>query len=255
MQRHTERRISRANRAARVCTLIGALCAALCTPSCAPGARAIGPTVEAQRQAIDAIALAYSDDMAMSEAMLRALLDIQRTLLEGRLHRELIIRGYLDHDLQPDHDALARDLERSKPVSTLAQEVILAEMTARQAHDWLDRYADAPTAEARRELLETLSITRNRVRAESAILTANRSRNASITRLFDDAHAASNALGRLSGPPNPPDRPETRARAREIFDRVIAEHIDDPEKRAAARELLEAIFDISEGTSQQNGGA
>ncbi|TVQ83523.1 MAG: hypothetical protein EA380_00055 [Phycisphaeraceae bacterium] len=228
---------------------IAALVLALCIPACAPPPQSIGPTVQAQQQAIEAIAHAYADDLALSEALLRALLDIRRTILLGRLHRELIIRDYLTPAGEPDHAALEADLNTPDPPTALSREVVEGRMSLEEAHDWLAAYARTNDATARRELLGQLEPARNGARAEQAIFAAKWSRNASILMLFDSAQTASQALAHYAGASGPPTQPPTRDTVRRAFEAVIADHIDDPDRRAAAWELIEAILDLANTSS------
>lgn len=221
-----------------------ALALAMCIPACAPPPQTIGPTVQAQQQAIEAIAHAYADDLVLSDAMLRALLDIQRTVLLGRLHRELIIHDYITTADEPNHEALEADLHRADPPTALAREVTTGRMSPEEAHAWLDAYARTNDATARRELLARLEPTRNRVRAEQAIFAAKSARNASMLAIFDSAQNASQALARYAGTSGPTPQPPTRDTVRRAFEVIISDHIDDPDKRAAAWELIEAILDL-----------
>ena len=229
-------------------TLI-ALAGALSIPACAPPPQSIGPTVQAQQQAIEAIAHAYADDLVMSEAMLRALLDIQRTILLGRLHRELIIHDYLTANNEPNHAALIEDINSDDPPTALSREVDDGRMSPEEAHAWLDAYARTNDATTRRELLERLEPTRNSARAEQAIFAAKWSRNASILMLFDSAQNASQALAHYAGTSGTPTRSPTRDTVRRAFEVIISDHIDDPDRRAAAWELIEAILDLANTSS------
>lgn len=221
-----------------------ALALALCIPACAPPPQSIGPTVQAQQEAINALAHAYADDIVLSDAMLRALLEIQRTTLLGRLHRELITNDYLTVNNEPNHDALTEHIDRADPPTALAREVAIGEMSQEEAHAWLDAYARTNDATARRGLLERLEPTRNRVRAEQAIFAAKSARNASMLAIFDSAQNASQALARYAGTSGPTPQPPTRDTVRRAFEVIISDHIDAPDKRAAAWELIEAILDL-----------
>lgn len=209
-------------------------------PACTPPA-AIGPVVQANHEATEALSRSVATDQALLRQSLAALLEIRRTTIAGRVHRGFIEAGLLTPALEPDHTALDASLaHQGPPSSALVAEVRFGRLTPDQAHAFLDDYAIAlrlsdphpvtgpmlarfaPLAEhdrAARAMLEALDA---HAREKAALLEELDANTAALL-----AYAEQDAMDPLG--------------SRALWQRITRE-IDDPALRDAAEHLLDIVL-------------
>jgi len=228
-------------------TLVASLAFGASVAGCAaPGSvRALSA---AQHSAIEELALAWSADHALARAELGVLIDIHRTTLRGRIHRELIATGCLTPEGDADSAALASAIADPTGDIALIREVRLGRMTEPQADAWLADFATslrlgaAGDGEAVRfALLARLADLESLERAWAELQSSLDDRAERITALAAEAAGASGAMANAFEA-----RLAWRTIAEDSAPPALGGAIDalftDPRRRAAARELVARLL-------------
>ncbi len=221
------------------------LVAGACAP---PGA--IGPTVGFERQAARLLAEANAQDQDLIHRLLLAQLHSARTLLLGRIHREIISHGYINADGAAASHVLEGDLALQAPPSALAAEVRAGHMTLGEARLFLEDYALASRmsdrGETSRAMLARLGPVRRHDEMAAALERALAERADAIRRLFAELESAGTALDRYATP-SPAPGSAARAAGASIAPLLIAAHVRDPQRRIeighALNELMESVLE------------
>ncbi|MBL0927984.1 MAG: hypothetical protein IBJ11_10095 [Phycisphaerales bacterium] len=211
---------------------------------CAPPPAAIAPVVASQKQAVAVLAESAALDHALLRTQAEHALGVQRTILAGRVHRDLLARGLLTPDGRPDADALERDLADPAQAGALPREIREGRMTREQARAWLADYAlalrMADPAETRARLLGRLADVQRFDASARSLLAAFDRRAEETRRLFAELDNSGRALADFAA--FRPDGPATARRAASLLAAELAARIDDPSRRAAAEELIRLIL-------------
>lgn len=220
------------------------------TGGCVPP-RSLSPTIEAHDSAITAIRASYERDLALLAAQLDSAIDTRRTLLLGKLDRELVERGYLD-DGAPDR--LRADLSDASITNPVLDDIRTGRMQLEAAEQLLADYAaaeslsDGVSRGVRDQLLEKLGAVREFDAAASILRSAMTDHAADVAWLFDESSRSADALRAYAA--QSPELPAAiNANAPELWSRFVLTRISDPAKRAAAESLLAQLLSFTTPTA------
>lgn len=217
--------------------------------------RSLSPTIDAQRSAISAIRVSYDADLALLAAQLDAALAMRRTLLLGRIDRELVELGYLDADTGPQR--LRDDLANASASNSVVDDLRAGRLTLHDADRLLADYraaealTDPLATSIRTQLLERLHAVRAFDQTATALRVAMTDHAADIAWLFDESERSSEALHTYAQ--QQPRLPQAiTANAPELWSRLVLTRIADPAKRAAAEQLLADLLSLATAATPQD---
>lgn len=202
---------------------------------CVPAGE-IGPVLGVQREAIARIRRAYEQDLSLLADQAVTLSQARRTLVMGRVHRELIARGYITPELTPDPGAFERDLGDASIEGVLVREVRDGRLSRRDAEDFIHDFALAlrmtrEGGRVRGEMLSRLSPIQSLDRDRAAADRALDERRRSVMLLLDEAAGVNASLDEYSrrADPTVSDRSAPGSASwRELFEQLARSSGGEP---------------------------